>query len=410
VGQFWNGGLGQFCGGGIRTSPIEDIAIPSVARQLAAMSSHAPLYTTNYDPVLELAVGLQQESPQSNPAYWAMFRAHGESAEEPHAVRHMHGWVDPDGHWGGSFVLADSHYLGLQLDETAPPNRMLRELLNGDCAVLIVGMSLSDANLRRILWQRARSPFATGPTYAVVKAAGAVADRVREQYWKLRRTFLLPVPEYADALTLLRDVQFGQTRSHDKPNWLEHAGEILRVAHVDWASDAWQRAAWAALREARDVIRQDSDGDGVELSLFRLDTDNAELAEIATTKPGVAPTGESARARSRARVLSVRGHDEQGAAGSAFVTGIRQAPDSIEARNLRFTPEMMASWSHDFEALLATPIFASRPSRAGGEGYWVCVGVIVATSTRSRPRWMSESTVEKQLYAVGERLLLGRSR
>lgn len=99
-------------------------------------------------------VGTRSIARSSND--WQRFRAGAEPAPRPW-VRHIHGWLDPDGHADGTFVLTESHYIALQSAAGASPNRDLAELLEGEGAVLIVGMSLADPNLRRLLY-RARSP------------------------------------------------------------------------------------------------------------------------------------------------------------------------------------------------------------------------------------------------------------
>jgi len=189
---------------------VHQLPIPAVASQLAAMADRAGIHTTNYDPLLEL--GLAQLHGSTRPSEdWQRFRAGPEPTPQP-CVRHIHGWLDPDGHAGGTFVLTESHYIALQSAAGASPNRDLAGLLEGEGAVLIVGMSLADPNLRRLLYLRALSPFVIAPTYAVIKKSEHQrTNELHQTYWRLRKTTIISidkqggcVPDHATSRTSFR--------------------------------------------------------------------------------------------------------------------------------------------------------------------------------------------------------------
>lgn len=391
---------------------VADLPVPPVAHQLAAMASCASIYTTNYDPILELALAKLNDA---NPPYqnWRRFRGGGSNRDAPQ-VRHIHGWVDPDGHWGGAFILAESQYIALQSASTAAPNRDLSEILDGEGAVLIVGMSLNDPNLRRLLYQRGLSPFAIAPTYALIKKEDDPhTDRYRQTYWRLRKTTVVSIETHDSLLPVLRDVQFGVPPVGEKPSWLALAAGAVK--NHDPFTTPWQAAAFKALCALRDHVTKvgGRPGEVVQLSLFRVMGDAGEIQKVSSTRGHAPLTGTQAADHANHRRLSVRVGQEQGVAGVAFATGLQHESVTRDALNLRFSPDMVHAWETDFESLVAVPIHA-----VGGtteERWWLPVGVIVATSSvkttgeRSASRgpcWHENANVLSLLREIGERLLL----
>lgn len=397
---------------------VPDLPIPDVTCQLAAMAARAGVYTTNYDPLLELGMARLYEAGTPY-KHWQKFRGGPESVSGPR-VRHVHGWVDPDGHWGGSFVLAESHYIALQTTTGAAPNRDLSEILDGEGAVLIVGMSLSDPNLRRLLYQRGLSPFAIAPTYAIIKKTDhEKTDEYRQSYWRLRKTTIISIDTHESLLPVLRDIQFGASTPDERPNWLPAASAAVRDQNP--FSNDWQRTAWGKLRDLRDLIAKkgaDPASEVVQLSLFRVISDASEIQRIGSTRPPTASTGVEATDQATRRRLSVRVGQEQGVAGNSFAKGLKQESFTPQGLNLRFTDQMVQDWETDFESLVAVPIHAAVLH--SGERAWLPVGVVVATSSiktadRTRdgrsapsgPCWHESAEVLPLLRGLGERLLLG---
>ena len=399
---------------------IDQLPIPAVASQLAAMADRAGIYTTNYDPLLELGLAQLHGSARSSDD-WQRFRAGPEPMPRPR-VRHIHGWLDPDGHAGGTFVLTESHYIALQSAAGASPNRDLAELLEGEGAVLIVGMSLGDPNLRRLLYLRALSPFVIAPTYAVIKKSEHQrTDELHQAYWRLRKTTIISIDKHESLLPVLRQIQHGVPVAGHRPMWLRLAAAA--VEQHDPFSDVWQTDAWNKLRQLRDQLaRQDtaSSNEVIEISLFRVMADVAEIRLIASTRPSRPRTRQEATQHAEQRRLSVRVGEEQGIAGLSFASGLKYESLKPESLNSNFTPAMIEAWETDFASLVAVPIHAAGV--AGGERFWVPVGVVVATSSLATaegsasaasnvrgPCWREHPASLRALRAVGEHLLLGKS-
>jgi hypothetical protein len=396
---------------------LDELPIPAVASQLAAMADRARLHTTNYDPLLEL--GLAQLHGDAHPSNWRRFRAGPEATQGP-CVRHIHGWLDPDGHAGGTFVLTESHYIALQSAAGASPNRDLADLLEGEGAVLIVGMSLGDPNLRRLLYLRALSPFVIAPTYAVIKKSGNdSADKFHHGYWRLRKTTILAIDTHESLLPGLRDIQHGAPSHGQLPNWLDYARMAIR--RLDPFGDAWQASAWKKLRELRDELVQQAPGSSdeiVQISLFCVMVD--EIWLIASTPPTKPRTRQEAREYAEKHRLNIRAGEEQGVAGLSFASGLQHESHEPKSLNANFTSAMIATWGTDFASLVAVPIHAAGVHE--GTRFWVPVGVVVATSSIAKakpagstasdslgPCWRRHRTHLRKLQEIGERLLLEES-
>ena len=127
--------------------------------QLAALNQ-ATLFTFNFDPLLELARYQMLNGDSSDPDLTGLRSAVVPGYGTPPDVSkiyHVHGWIDPDGLCGGSFVLTKSQYFELFSRRGEVPNQLLDRVLTSGGAVLIVGMSLADPNLRRQLYLRSRN-------------------------------------------------------------------------------------------------------------------------------------------------------------------------------------------------------------------------------------------------------------
>lgn len=393
---------------------VEKLPIPPIVYQLASMANRAKIFTTNYDPILELGLARLQgfEPPHK---HWQQFR--DGSPDVTSRVRHIHGWLDPDGYWGGSFVLTESQYIALQSSAEATPNRDMIELLDSEGAVLIVGMSLTDANLRRLLYQRSLSPFASAPTYAVVKAIDNKDDaRVRDNYWRARKITILSIETHELLLPALRRIQFGPGVDQQRPPWLTQASRAIHDR--DPFTDDWQRAAWASLRKLRDgmVAMGENADEVVQLSVFRVMEGAGEIQKVVSSSPDRPRTGEEAREHASQRRLSVRVGHHQGVAGLAFAKGLRHEATNADALNLNFTDAMRDSWKTDFESLVAVPLYATT-AEPSSERFWLPIGVLAATSSRRTiaqpqvtdgPCWQRCNKILPLLEELGERLLVER--
>lgn len=195
------------------------------------------------------------------------------------------------------------------------------------------------------------------------------------------------------------------------------------VEQHDPFSDAWQTDAWQKLRQLRDQLaRQEpaSSDEVIQISLFRVMADVAEIRLIASTRPSRPRTRQEATQHAEQRRLSVRVGEEQGIAGLSFASGLKYESLKPESLNSNFTPAMIEAWETDFASLVAVPIHAAGV--AGGERFWVPVGVVVATSSIATaegsasvassvrgPCWREHPESLRALRAIGEQLLLGKS-
>lgn len=78
-------------------------SLTDTQRQLAAMSSNAPLLTTNFDPLLEMAIADLKGSLK-----WERYRKTPRAdvrAFTSGVVEHVHGFIEPDGGTGGHLIL-----------------------------------------------------------------------------------------------------------------------------------------------------------------------------------------------------------------------------------------------------------------------------------------------------------------
>jgi hypothetical protein len=380
---------------------IDELPVLSTHCQLAALARHAAqpaafLYTTNYDPLIELA--LAYLAPGSD---WQRHRRAGISADSVAGqplVHHVHGWIDPDGDAGGTVVLTESHYLELQRETDADPNRLLHRLLKNEGALLIVGMSLADPNLRRLLYHRKRDELlsASQRVYVVLKRRDPVLDGYLVEHWRSWRIDIVLVDDFDDVPGLLREVAWGREVS---PAWLDASRAWMRerIGDVFW-SDAWQALAHntlKALEEQISVWFALPQEERVQLSLFvpTPTEGDASLCKVASSR--TLRTGEVARRHALARRLGVARGAEQGVAGVAFARGTTgEVLDDDEGINLGFSKEMVQLWDlsegyRAWRSILSVPVLDSPA--------WLPTAVINVTSNFSRPFWATFEERERSM-------------
>ncbi len=375
---------------------IDELPVLSTHCQLGALAlgSKNPgsfLFTTNYDPMVELALAYLM--PGSN---WRHFRRYGvgveaESADGRPLIHHVHGWVDPDGDSGGTVVLTETHYLELQRENQADPNRLLQRLLTDEGSLLIVGMSLADPNLKRLLYVRKRDELrpANQRVYVVLRRRDPVLDGYLVEHWRSWKINIVHVDGYDDVPGLLRDVAWGEAST---PAWLAASRNWMRQRVGDLLfDDRWQELAYNTLRALAEQLRvwfALPVEERVDLAIFApLLEDDAgpAIGKVASSKR--CRTGVEARAHMERRRLSVERKHEQGVAGLAFGTGTtREVLDDGDGLNLNFSPEMVRTWDVDegyreWRSVLAIPVLDSTS--------WLPMAVITVTSNLPRPFWAS---------------------
>ena len=207
---------------------ILDLAVRSLHRQLAALAiddadrrrsnkrTRRFLVTTNYDPLLELALCAQRAAGAAGAASGAHVRPDWVRHRFPPGgsvgpadlvqpiVEHVHGWVEPGGSASGAVVLTVADYLDLlrggDKDKWAKAaNQTMQNLFSGkDSEVLIIGMSLQDLNIRRFLRERAtRQKVGSSRVYVVFQRSGdPLLDRHLELFWAQWDVELRPRPSF----------------------------------------------------------------------------------------------------------------------------------------------------------------------------------------------------------------------
>src|SRR5205823_4257481 len=186
----------------------------------------APIATTNFDPLLELAIA----TLRGDRAAWSAYRT--EASDSPHfscnAIEHLHGWLDPGGKSGGDLVLTEGDYFELARNANHPANKRLRLLFAKSGAALVVGMSMADVNIRRLLYLLSKKPLAKdSAVYLVIKQRDPLIDSYTQEYWSERKLHLVFVEEYEDLPGLLRDIQWGPSLPGELPAWVEHSLEWI---------------------------------------------------------------------------------------------------------------------------------------------------------------------------------------
>jgi SIR2-like domain len=199
---------------------------------------------TNFDPLLGLAIATLRGD-------WETWRNYRRAAFDstyflPGKVEHVHGWLDPGGRSGGDLVLTEGDYFELARNANHPANKRLRLLFANPGAALVVGMSLADVNIRRLLYLLSKKPLTkNSAVYLVVKQRDPLIDRYTQEYWSERKLHLLFVEEYEELPGLLRDIQWGPPSPGELPGWVEHSLEWIEnhcPAEMFFDAD-WQELA-----------------------------------------------------------------------------------------------------------------------------------------------------------------------
>jgi hypothetical protein len=376
----------------------EELAVRSAHLSLTALARRTRpdfLFTTNFDPLLELA--LSTPPGGGPPGDWRRHRVEGARSRGVPQVAHLHGWVDPDGATSPFVVLTESDYLELAVRGGGEINRQWRSLINGEGALLVLGMSLNDPNLRRFLHTRRRrqegSP--TGTICAVFERSEPYTDRYLRFYWERGwQIEKLDVDAFDSIPELLRAVAFGPGKDPlTGLPWLEVArGWVAsRLPAEDIFSAGWQELASGALAGLADRLRiafQVPNEERMTASLFLPVNERrgpALITRVATSR-GALPGGSAGRAETiRTRSLSVARMAVQGAAGRSFFAGLPvDAPFGSPRIDEEFSPEMVRAWEHhdryrDWRSLYAIPVIDTPD--------WLPVAVLTVTSNYSEPFW-----------------------
>lgn len=373
----------------------------SLHKQLAVMSQKARVYTTNYDPLLELALEeLQNETRGVN---WRQYRdpqGHTYSCDDKtwHSpVRHLHGWIDPSSdrsgpEYGGSLVITESHYLELPNNPDALANRRMQEVLETEGATLILGMSMEDPNVRRLLYRLSRSGLDPIADLYVILKYEREEDRIINSYvaqrWEQRKVSLISINDYDDLPSLLRRIHWGMPGEDTAPECWLHASIrwVQEQLNNDQFTDDWQSAAYKILgafsSEIKNILNLPED-EIISSALFvpmQLGPSVFILAPLASTR--AKQTGAEANAYLNKKNVPLRGPDELGAISAAFLLGKPRAArgaDTIKSDFPTAPGDPDDEYFRNRRSLLAVPVLDSSD--------WLPIAVMVIASSNEDREW-----------------------
>ncbi len=294
------------------------------------------LWTTNYDDLLE-------EAARLNGVEVSTLDPKRRLASDKLLVTHLHGFLAPDGRDEGHpgpdeapVVLAEDDYHLVAAGAANWTDQGYYRLF-GEHGVLIMGMSLGDPNLRRVLSilspeqglpndapQHFAAMTSIGPDQLETKRIGQAARRrlaadaneYRRLYWARRSVEVIELPNHesiSSFLMRLRYESFG-----DAPGNLWRKGAELGYAVARPWRNGCQQEARSYLAKAIVAIRQD----------FAVD-DPSEIVELGVflLKPGgktlelVFRAGGANHARQGAREFSADPDGPTGLAGRVLASG-----------------------------------------------------------------------------------------
>jgi hypothetical protein len=251
-----------------------------------ALESHPPfpcLHTTNYDDLLELALH-NTLGKRARPVH-----ASGRAASDGPRVVHLHGYfpydpqpVTTEKRLAHELVLSDLDYHHLSNDHTAWTNRELLTLLDSR-SVLIVGMSLTDPNVRRVLAYLSehskrkddghdhfvilqhRPPGAND----VMAQAAQMLDEDEHDFWNGQGVKILRLASWDGLNYVLRRIRFTDDEWDKRHRELRVAWARTNYPNVDFSDAELQELGSELLAHHRDRIQQATSLAGrVELNLF----------------------------------------------------------------------------------------------------------------------------------------------
>lgn len=387
----------------------DKLVVRSVQKQIAALALDAYekvkigkkaspyLATTNFDPMLELAIDhLQTQSGNNND--WREYRSPAGATYQPKlsqlVVEHIHGWIDTDGETGGTIVLTESQYLDSMQssNESKSINNRFKKLFSEKASVLIVGMSLSDPNVRRFLHRRRRNKLKPHEhkIYAIIREDPThLVNRHLIDYWENWGVTPILLQSHGDLPRFIRDVQWGIA---DKLPWFETVTKWVAEKQPETKifGDEWQRLAFYVLSvilyQIRTYFTVPIEED-LQLSLFfpmKLNEDTSStIYKVATTRR--IRSGEEARQHACDKSIIVDPEREEGVAGHAFLSSIAiEVLNNGEGINYRFSSEKTEKWDctdrpRDWRSILAIPVLDTPQ--------WLPVAVITVSSNYAEPFW-----------------------
>jgi hypothetical protein len=251
-----------------------------------ALDSDPPfpcLHTTNYDDLLELA--LRNAGGRRPRAVHAGRR----SVSDGPRVVHLHGYFpfEPPGvaeekRLAADLVASDLDYHRLSNDHTAWTNRELLNLLDSR-SVLVLGMSLTDPNVRRLLAYLSEHRKAHDDSHehfvilqhrppgpdALVNRAAEMLDDDEHHFWMRQGVKILRLASWDGLNYLLRRIRFSDDEWDRRHRELRQAWARENYEEVDFDDPELQEMGTELLAHHRDRVVASVGLPGrVELNLF----------------------------------------------------------------------------------------------------------------------------------------------
>jgi len=250
---------------------------------LDSQPAYPCLHTTNYDDLLELTLyNMVGKRPR------AVHAGRRSSADGPRVV-HLHGYFpfDEPGaaeekRLAAALVASDLDYHRLSNEHAAWTNRELMALLDSR-SVLIVGMSLTDPNVRRLLaylsehkkaHDEAHDHFVILQQRPLIgdgerRRAAEMLDEDEYKFWHGQGVKILRLSSWDGLNYLLRRIRFSDEQWDRRHKELRVTWATQNYAEIDFDDPSLQESGTALLSHHRDDIAQVVGlGGRVELNLF----------------------------------------------------------------------------------------------------------------------------------------------
>jgi|SRR5665213_1712056 len=384
---------------------IQSLLIPTLHRQLAAMN-RAKIFTTNYDPLIELAFARVRDDIRiqidTDSTAWQEYIVSIESQSfDTKHVYHLHGYVDPEGDRKGDCVLTEGHYFQLAENQKWNANRILLNALDGDGVLLILGMSLNDRNLKRLLYEGTRTDIKQRTIYAILKEDDAGVSAYQVMHWKHFGINLVFVSDYLQIEGFLRQVKYGPYLDRFVPAWVSRSTVWLSERGISEAvfTDDWQENASVALNKLKDEITTlfppcYGEKIGLNLLMPMMMDDQTRLHLVARTQHQPL-NGATAEAMARLHAFEIGYHHEQGSSGAAFVDGQTDVScDEMKLTHRNIPRQKWDAW-RKMDGFQGWRSIISIPLRESPD--WVPVCILSITSNQGIPFW-SRFGPQESLY------------
>lgn len=416
---------------GIADPELQPIHIELAATLRPTKGRSDGLYTFNFDDLLERALKQVHGRKDSGRRVLTRTSRKRQSSPARHGqvwVSHLHGFLpfqpaSDAPHARGALILSEKDYLDT---DGSWADQALEDLLGSGKDILLVGLSLSDSRLRRLLFMRLQEKhLRRGQVFAIlttprddkpqpsrfdqgagagsvfdvlIRKAQATARRYEPEYWKDWGVTVLRVDIPWLIPFLLRRIRCGSNTR----DWARDACAILRqrasaspaLYHPKTQGEACEGLAYSLdFIRRRFAVRTDEE---IEMGFFvpvhRGSRSVLKLAFVAGAaprtrpdSPGPRPGGPSPDPDDGKWELNVGDIEQpQGAAGFAYVWGAEvEAKRGSAFMDANFTSEMRAEWGKGrvFSSVLCIPILDVGDS--------IPIGVACVCSNRTDPFWAS---------------------